>query len=141
MSGRKGMLHYSEELKEHIRQEVSERKSQNAVSREYEISRYTVQSWCGIFCNPQEGSESQGKICGHLPSQDKVFCACHVQILFRVQKRLLQLCKESEPARSKRQMPGHTFAPVLVCPFFASLFSFSFGSFLLPALVTVLMLF
>src|SRR5699024_12870170 len=48
MSGRKGMRHYSEELKEQIRQEVAGGKSQNEVSREYGISRYTVQSWCGV---------------------------------------------------------------------------------------------
>ena len=48
MSGRKGMLHYSEELKEQIRQEISAGKSQNEVSRKYGISRYTVQSWCGL---------------------------------------------------------------------------------------------
>ena len=48
MSGRKGMRHYSEELKEQIRQEVAGGKSQNEVSREYGISRYTVQSWCGL---------------------------------------------------------------------------------------------
>lgn len=48
MSGRKGMRHYSEELKEQIRQEIAGGKSQNEVSREYGISRYTVQSWCGL---------------------------------------------------------------------------------------------
>lgn len=48
MSGRKGMRQYSEELKEQIRQEISGGKSQNEVSREYGISRYTVQSWCGL---------------------------------------------------------------------------------------------
>ena len=48
MSGRKGMRHYSEELKEQIRQEIAGGKSQNEVSREYRISRYTVQSWCGL---------------------------------------------------------------------------------------------
>ena len=48
MSGRKGMRHYSEELKEEIRQEIAGGKSQNEVSCEYGISRYTVQSWCGL---------------------------------------------------------------------------------------------
>ena len=48
MSGRKGRRQYSEELKEQIRQEISGGKSQNEVSREYGISRYTVQSWCGL---------------------------------------------------------------------------------------------
>ena len=42
MSGKKGMLHYSEALKKQVRQ------SQNEVSRKYGISRYAIQSWCGL---------------------------------------------------------------------------------------------
>src|SRR5699024_8215571 len=51
---------------------------------------------CGIFCNPQEGSESQSEVCSHLPTPGTISCACHVQILFGVQKRILQLCKTDE---------------------------------------------
>lgn len=48
MSGKKGMAHYSEEMKEHIRREIKSGKSQCEVSRKYGISRYTIQSWCGL---------------------------------------------------------------------------------------------
>lgn len=48
MSGKKGMIHYSEELKEQIRQEIAAGRSQNEVSRKYGVSRYTIQSWCGL---------------------------------------------------------------------------------------------
>ena len=55
-------------------------------------------SCCGIFCNSQEGSESKGKVCGDLPPQERVPHTGYVQILFGVQKRVLQLCKTDEPA-------------------------------------------
>ena len=42
------MIHYSEELKEQIRQEIAAGRSQNEVSRKYGVSRYTIQSWCGL---------------------------------------------------------------------------------------------
>ena len=56
-------------------------------------------SYCGIFCDPQEGSESKGKVCSDLPPQERVSHCCNVQILFSIEKRLLQLCKADEPAR------------------------------------------
>lgn len=48
MSGKKGMVHYSEEMKEQVRKEIVAGKSQREVSRKYGISRYTIQSWCGL---------------------------------------------------------------------------------------------
>ena len=48
MSGKKGMNRYSEEIKERVRKEVQAGKSQREISRRYEISRYTIQSWCGL---------------------------------------------------------------------------------------------
>lgn len=33
---------------------------------------------CGIFCNPQKGSENKGKICRDLPTPGTVSCPCHV---------------------------------------------------------------
>ena len=48
MSGKKGMVHYSEEMKGHVRREIKAGKGQREVSREYGISRYTIQSWCGL---------------------------------------------------------------------------------------------
>ena len=48
MSGKKGMVHYSGEMKEQVRKEIVAGKSQREVSRKYGISRYTIQSWCGL---------------------------------------------------------------------------------------------
>ncbi len=48
MSGRKGMIHYSRELKEQIIQEKGRGASVVALSKQYEISRYAIQSWCGL---------------------------------------------------------------------------------------------
>ena len=46
---------------------------------------------CGIFCTVQKGSEAKGKISHHISSQDRVSHGNHVQILCRIQKRLLRL--------------------------------------------------
>lgn len=48
MSGRKGMKHYSEGVKEIIRQRYKEGESIESISRETGISRYSIQSWCGL---------------------------------------------------------------------------------------------
>ena len=48
MSGKKGMKHYSEAVKEEVRRRRDEGESINSISREIGVSRYTVQSWCGL---------------------------------------------------------------------------------------------
>lgn len=48
MSGRKGMKHYGEREKEIIRQRYKEGESILTISRETGISRYSIQSWCGL---------------------------------------------------------------------------------------------
>ena len=48
MSGKKGMVHYSGEMKEQVRKEIGAGKSQREVSRKYGISRYAIQGWCGL---------------------------------------------------------------------------------------------
>ena len=48
MSGRKGMKHYSEAVKEGVRQRYKEGESIQNISRETGISRYSIQSWCGL---------------------------------------------------------------------------------------------
>ncbi len=47
MSGKKGMKHYPEEIKEQIRLEYEQGISLNSISRKYGISRCAVQNWCG----------------------------------------------------------------------------------------------
>jgi transposase-like protein len=47
VSGKKGMKHYPEELKEQVRQEYESGASMRSLSRKYGISMYSVESWCG----------------------------------------------------------------------------------------------
>ena len=48
MSGKKGMRRYSEEIKMQIIAEHKKGISVWELSRKYEISRYSIQSWCGL---------------------------------------------------------------------------------------------
>ena len=48
MGNRKGQKQYSESIKEQIRKEYNEGASQRSLSKKYGISRYTIQSWCGL---------------------------------------------------------------------------------------------
>ncbi len=48
MSGRKGMKAYPEWIKEEVRQRIASGETQCEVSRDTGISRYTIQSWCGL---------------------------------------------------------------------------------------------
>lgn len=48
MSGKKGMPHYDEATKELLRQEYQSGRSITSLSKQYGISRYAIQSWCGL---------------------------------------------------------------------------------------------
>ena len=48
MGNRKGQKQYSELIKEQIRKEYKEGASQLSLNKKYGISRYTIQSWCGL---------------------------------------------------------------------------------------------
>ena len=48
MSGRKGMKQYPSAIKEKVRKQIAAGRSQKEISREYGISRYSIQSWCGL---------------------------------------------------------------------------------------------
>jgi transposase len=48
MSGKKGMLRYSEEIKQKIRWEHEKGASIKGLSRKYDISRGAIHSWCGL---------------------------------------------------------------------------------------------
>ena len=48
MGNRKGQKQYCESIKEQIRKEYNEGASQRSLSKNYGISRYTIQSWCGL---------------------------------------------------------------------------------------------
>ena len=48
MSGKRWMKQYTENKKEIVREALKSGKSQKKISREYGISRYSIQSWCGL---------------------------------------------------------------------------------------------
>lgn len=48
MSGKKGMPRYSEETKEMVVEGYRKGASIAGLSRQYGISRYAIQSWCGL---------------------------------------------------------------------------------------------
>ena len=47
MSGKKGIKHYPEEIKEQVRQEYENGASMSSLSMKYGVSLYSVASWCG----------------------------------------------------------------------------------------------
>ena len=48
MSGIKGMKHYPESFKLQIKAEHDAGASTKSLHRKYGLSRYTIQSWCGL---------------------------------------------------------------------------------------------
>lgn len=48
MGNKKGQKHYQDRIKQIIIAEQMEGKSVCALSKKYEVSRYTIQSWCGL---------------------------------------------------------------------------------------------
>ena len=48
MSGKKGMKHYHEGLKQRIREEYAQGSGQRYLAKKYGVSKYSVASWCGL---------------------------------------------------------------------------------------------
>jgi len=48
MSGQKGMRHYAEEFKLIVRTEYEKGAGIRELSRKYAVSKYSVESWCGL---------------------------------------------------------------------------------------------
>ena len=48
MSGKKGMNHYPVAIRNEVRHAYQEGQSVSALSKIYGISRYSIQSWCGL---------------------------------------------------------------------------------------------
>ena len=48
MGNRKGQKHYPERIKQIIIAEQKEGRSVRSLSEKYGVSRYTIQSWCGL---------------------------------------------------------------------------------------------
>jgi transposase len=48
MGSRKGQKHYTDEIKQIVIAKQREGESIHSLSRKYGISRYSIQSWCGL---------------------------------------------------------------------------------------------
>ena len=48
MAGKKGMKRYPESVRNEVRKRYEEGETVRSLSKEYGISRYAIQSWCGL---------------------------------------------------------------------------------------------
>ena len=48
MAGKKGMKKYPESIRNEIREKQKNGQSVKSLSKEYEISRWAIQTWCGL---------------------------------------------------------------------------------------------
>ena len=48
MAGKKGMRHYPEEFQQMVQTEHEEGAGIRELSRKYGVSKYAVESWCGL---------------------------------------------------------------------------------------------
>lgn len=48
MSGKKGMLHYTEEMKKQVQEEYVKGISIYGLSRRYSVNRWSIHCWCGL---------------------------------------------------------------------------------------------
>lgn len=48
IKGMKGMKHYPEQIRNEIKNKYLYGQSVNSISQDYSISRYAIQSWCGL---------------------------------------------------------------------------------------------
>lgn len=48
MSGKKGMIRYTDAFKQKVKTEYENGLGINELSRKYTVSRYSVQNWCGL---------------------------------------------------------------------------------------------
>ena len=51
MAGKKGMKHYPPDIKAEV-VDVVDGETVKSLSKEYGISRYAIQSWCGLVSKP-----------------------------------------------------------------------------------------
>ena len=65
MSGKKGMKRYDVAIREEVVEKQRKGESVNSLSKEYGISRYAIQSWCGLV----EGKEKIPKQRGRKPAK------------------------------------------------------------------------
>lgn len=69
MSGRKGMKHYPEWIKQEVIDRIAAGESQYQLSRELGVSRYSIQSWCGL--RPETKLRQQAPLPKGRPKKNK----------------------------------------------------------------------
>ena len=61
MAGKKGIKRYPESIKNEIRQKQEKGQSVKSLSREYGISRWAIQTWCGLSKDHQRVPKARGR--------------------------------------------------------------------------------
>ena len=69
MSGKKGMKHYPEWIKQEVIERIAAGESQYQLSGELGISRYSIQSWCGL--RPETKLRQQSPLPKGRPKRNK----------------------------------------------------------------------
>ncbi|MBR4288230.1 MAG: transposase [Clostridia bacterium] len=61
MAGKKGTKRYPESIKNEIRQKQENGQSVKSLSREYGISRWAIQTWCGLSKGHPRAPKARGR--------------------------------------------------------------------------------
>ena len=61
MAGKKGMKKYPESIKNEVRQKQEKGQSVYSLSREYGISRWAIQTWCGLSNDHERIPKARGR--------------------------------------------------------------------------------
>lgn len=61
MAGKKGMKEYPESIRNEIRQKQENGQSVKSLSKEYGISRWAIQTWCGLSKDHERVPKSRGR--------------------------------------------------------------------------------
>lgn len=61
MAGKKGMRKYPPGIRSEVVERHGKGESVNALSREYCISRYAIQTWCGLTLKKQDVPKRRGR--------------------------------------------------------------------------------
>lgn len=61
MAGKKGMKKYPESIRNEIRQKQENGQSVKSLSKEYGISRWAIQTWCGLSKDHERVPKSSGR--------------------------------------------------------------------------------
>ena len=61
MAGKKGMKKYPESIRNEIRQKQENGQSVKSLSKEYGISRWAIQTWCGLSKDHERVPKPRGR--------------------------------------------------------------------------------